>query len=192
LSAGFLADRSRRIALVSLFAVIILISKSIFPPPSDDAFVFLQTMLLILSAFLMGPPGATYVSTLSGVLKALLTGPFAPLTVALSVLYGLLVDGFVLIFRARPKGRSVSYTRVVSAATVSTTIEGVVSYVTSVLILQLPIPTDPVIDGTILVGGILSGMIGGWLAAFVWKRYLFPKPAESPTEPAKKPLSVAQ
>ncbi len=190
LSAGFLADRSRRIALVSLFAVIVFISKSVLPPPSDDAFVFFQTMLLILSAFLMGPPGATYTSTLSGVLKAMVTGSFAPLTVALAVLYGLLVDGSVLLFRARPKGRSVSYARVVGAAAVSTTIEGVVGYVSSVLVLQLPIPNDPVIDMSILVGGIVSGLIGGWLAAFVWKRYLFPKPAQSPEEPEKKAMPV--
>ncbi|HVP23019.1 MAG TPA: hypothetical protein VMS77_03810 [Conexivisphaerales archaeon] len=191
MSVGFLADRSRRTALVSLFAVIIFISKSVFPPPSDDAFVFFQTMLLILSAFLMGPPGATYTSTLSGVLKALVTGSFAPLTVALAVLYGLLIDGFVLLFRARPKGRDVSYARVVSAAAFSTSIEGTVGYVSSVMILQLPIPNDFVIDMSILAGGIISGLIGGWLAAFVWKRYLFPKPAEASVEPEKKAVPVA-
>jgi hypothetical protein len=176
---------------VSLFAVIIFGSKSIFPPPSDDAFVFVQVMLLVLSAFLMGAPGATYVSALSGVLKSLITGSFAPFTVGLAVLYGLMVDGFVIIFRARPKGRGVSYPRVVGAATVSTAIEGLVGYLITVPVFQLAIPSNLMIDASILIGGIVSGIIGGWLAAFVWKRYLFPKSADPPVEAERKTVTAS-
>ena len=188
MSVGLLADRSRRIALVSLFAVIIFLSKSILPPPSDDAFVFVQVTLLLLSAFLMGAPGATYVSTLGGVLKSLTTGSFAPFTVGLAVLYGLMVDGFVVLFRARPKGRGVSYPRVVGAAALSTALEGLIGYFVTVPIFQLAIPSNLVIDASILIGGTLSGIIGGWLAAFVWKRYLFPKPANTPAEEERKAI----
>lgn len=190
MSVGLLADRSRRIALVSLFAVIIFGSKSILPPPSDDAFVFVQVMLLLLSTFLMGVPGATYVSTLSGVLKSLITSSFAPFTVGLAVMYGLMVDGFVVLFRARPKGLAVSYPRVVGAATLSTAIEGLLGYLITVPIFQLPIPSSLVIDASILIGGTVSGIIGGWLAAFVWKRYLFPKPAVSPVEAERKTVTA--
>jgi hypothetical protein len=165
--------------------------KSLLPSPSDDSFLFLQTMLLVLSAFLMGPPGATYLSTLSGVLKAMVTGAFAPLTVALSLLYGLLVDGSIPLLRARSKGRSVSYPRVVGAVAVSTTVEGIVGYVSSVVIQRLPIPSNFAIDMSILAGGIISGLIGGWLAAFVWRRYLFPKSAKTLAEPEKKAVTIA-
>jgi hypothetical protein len=190
MSGGPLADRSRRIALVSLFAVIIFGSKVILPPPSDDAFVFVQVMLLLLSTFLMGAPGATYVSTLSGVLKSLATGSFAPFTVGLAVMYGLMVDGFVLLLRARPKGGSVSYPRVMGAATLSTAIEGLLGYLITVPIFQLPVPSGLLIDASILIGGTFSGVIGGWLAAFIWKRYLFPRPAGSPPDDMRKGVTL--
>ena len=101
MNEGPLGSRSRRLALVSFFTIIIFILKSVLPPPSDDASVFIQIMLLVLSTFLMGALGATYVSTLSGLLKSLIIGWFAPFTLGLGVLYRLLVDGSVVLFRAR-------------------------------------------------------------------------------------------
>jgi hypothetical protein len=176
LSARLIMGSSRRIALVAILSVIVFVSKSILPPPEDDAFVFIQAMVLLLSTFYLGVPGATYVSTLSGVLKALITGGFAPFTIGLGLLYGLLVDGFVVLLKAAPKDGRLSYRRVIGAATVSTAIEGIVGYTVTVPLFQLAIPSSMMIDLGILVGGIVSGLIGGWLAAFAWKRYLAPKP----------------
>jgi hypothetical protein len=42
-----------------------------------------------------------------------------------------------------------------------------------------------IIDASMLVLGVVSGLVGGWLAAFLWKRYIFPRRAETPAEEQK-------
>lgn|GEM_PF-357704 len=167
-----LGSRSRRLALASLFSVIIFLSKAGLPSPFDKAFLVVQALLLVLGAFLLGFTGATYISTLSGLLLSLWRAQFAPFTVGLSVLYGLLVDVFVVGLRAIGAGGAVSTKKTVVASALSTAITGLVSYYVTVWVFQLPIPTDLLVDLGILAGGIVGGFVGGWLAAFVWGRYI--------------------
>jgi hypothetical protein len=167
-----LTSKSRRLALASLFAVIIFLSKAFLPPPIDDMFLIVQILLLVTSALLMGPPGATYVSTLSGILKSVVTAGLAPFTIGLAVLYGVLTDGLLVAFRARGAGGEVRTTRTALAAGVSTALTGLISYYVTVGLFQLNLPGSFMIDMAILLGGTISGFIGGWAATFIWKRYL--------------------
>ncbi len=55
--------------------------------------------------------------------------------------------------------------------TISTATTGLISYYTTAIFTSI-VPNNPAIDITILVYGVVSGAVGGYLAVKVWKRNL--------------------
>jgi hypothetical protein len=86
--------------------------------------------------------------------------------------------------------RTVSKKNERRAATRSTATEGFLGYFITVPVFQMVIPSSLTIDASILIGGTISGMIGGWLTAFVWNRHLFPRPADGPIEAERKTVAA--
>ena len=159
---------SRRYALAAVFGAVIFASKIFAPTPMKDSVIVVQALFLGLGALLLTPLGATLVATVGGLLTASYTSQFAFFTIVFAVIYGLLVDGLISIFRARVNETEISAHRFALAITMSTAIIGFIAYGTTIALGLLP--RNPPAELFILVGGILSGLMGGYLDVIIWRR----------------------
>ncbi len=75
-----MASRSRRIAVASLFGVLVWIILGFLPAPTSDYFIAVEACLLALSFLVVGRGGATYVGAVSGLLISVVKRPSSPLT----------------------------------------------------------------------------------------------------------------
>jgi hypothetical protein len=133
-----------------------------------DSVIVVQALLLGLGALLLTPFGATLVATVGGLLTASYTSHLALFSVVFAVIYGLLVDGLIAIFRARTSETEINAHRFALAITVSTAVIGFIAFGTTVALGLLP--RNPPAEVIILIGGILSGLAGGYLDVIIWRR----------------------
>jgi len=165
-----------------MFGVAVFISKIALPYPFDKALIVFQALFLALGALLIGVMGATYVSLVGGVLTAFWRASMALFTLAFALMYGLLVDSLILVFKAKSSKGDVSSSRMVAAVTVSTGIVGLTSYYVTVFVVPI-ITRSPtvvyiagfainVVEVAILIAGLVNGLIAGYVASYVWKRNL--------------------
>ncbi len=164
-------SRSQRVALAALFGVMISISKIFVPSPIVHGMVVFQAMFLELGFLMLGPSGATFVGLIGGLLTALWRMPLSPFTIAFALVYGLLVDALSILFRVRISMGELRLRRLISAVALSTTLTGLASYYTTVYVVEL-LPRNPLLEAGVLAAGVISGLIGGYLAALVWRRAL--------------------
>lgn len=160
---------TRRITLLTLFSVLIFVSKTFLPSPIDKMLIVIQALFLALSSLMSRPLGATIVAALGAALTVLIRPSLAHLTIIFALTYGLLTDAFTYILRVKSTEGDVKVNRLVATMTISTTITGLASYYTTVHILAV-LPRNPILEITILVTGVISGMVGGYLAVLIWKR----------------------
>jgi len=158
----------RKLALATIFGVIVFIFETVLPTPIDKAFTIIQAMLLSLGYLLLGVPGATYISLIGGSLTALWRTPLAPFTIAFALLYGLLIDSLSWVLKARGIKGDVKERNLIVAVTLSTIIVGLASYFTAVIFALLP--RNPLMEITILALGVVSGLLGGYLSIVIWKK----------------------
>ncbi len=162
------SNRSRRVALASLFGVLILVTNGFIPAPTSDFLIILEAFLLALSFLVVGIGGATYVGIVAGLLITLVT--VAPLNLVFAAAFGILVDATGFAFKAKV-GAEAKTTRLVAALTLSTGVVGFAAYYITAVLTNI-VPNELVLDASILGFGIVSGAAGGFLAAKVWNRYL--------------------
>ncbi len=166
-----MASSTRRIALASLFGVLILAINGFIPAPSSDYLIIFQAILLALSYLIVGMGGATYVGLVSGLLITAVKLSFFPYDLVFSLMFGVMVDALCLAMRVKDGSRARAW-RLTLAMTISTGIVGFVAYyVTAVSVLKL-VPNDFFLDLTVLIFGVVSGGIGGLIAARLWNRNL--------------------
>ena len=160
---------TRKLATASLFAVIIAIAKGpILPPPTGDLLVAVEALLLGLGFVLIGFGGATFIGAIAGLLINLIEPGFWAFPFLLAALYGLQVDVFSSLFRAR-RGADVSTSRMVASLTLSSATTGPIAYYATVS--AGLVPSSPVGFYLFLVAyGIVSGAIGAYLAVKLWNR----------------------
>ena len=99
----------------------------------------------------------------------------AVFTVIFATGYGLLIDGLTWIFKAKSNDTEINSHRFALAVTVSTGVIGLVTYGTTIALGLLP--RNPPAEIFVLVGGTVSGLIGGYLSIIIWRRavrYLIP------------------
>jgi hypothetical protein len=154
--------------LATLFGVLVFIFETILPTPIDKVFTVFQATLLSLGYLLLGVLGATYIALIGGLLTAIWRTSFAPFTIAFALLFGLLIDAFCWILKARGIDDDVKERNLILAVTISTIIVGLSSYSASVVFGLLP--RNPFMEIAVLALGILSGMIGGHLSIILWKK----------------------
>lgn len=159
---------SRRLALAAIFGAVIFTSKVFAPTPVKDSVIVVQALLLGLGALLLSPLGATLVATIGGLLTASWNAQLAVFTVAFAAGYGLLIDALIWTFKARTTRTEINARRFTLAITLSTAIIGFIAYGTTVALGLLP--RNPTAEVFILAGGILSGLLGGYLGVVVWRR----------------------
>jgi hypothetical protein len=166
-----LRQLTRRVAIATIFGVLIFLTKTILPSPVNKVIVIVQALLLALGALLLEKMGATYVAVVGGFLTAMWNLALVPFTFFFAILFGMLVDGAFFLFRVDIVEGRVKANRLVAAMTVSTMLVGILSYYTTVHLLEL-IPRNLVMEVVIIVMGTISGAVAGYIAALVWNERL--------------------
>jgi len=167
------AEKTRRISLIALFGVAVFTSKALtafLPPPIDKMLVAPQALFLALGALLSRRFGGTMVAAIGAVLTIFMKPSLAIFTLAFALIYGILTDGFVLIFHVKTSNGDVRQKRLVFAVTLSTALSGLASYSTSVL-LELVL-RNPILEIIVFVGGVINGLLGGYIAVLMWRKAL--------------------
>jgi len=165
-----LAVSTRRIALGGIFGAMILAVNGFIPAPTSDFLIVFQSFLLAISFLVLGKGGATYVGVVSGVLITAMKISFFPLDLVFSIMFGVLVDILAVALRAKDDGRAKSL-RLVFCMMLSTGIVGFIAYYLTAVMTNL-VPNEFFLDLTVLLFGVVSGAIGGAVAARVWNRSL--------------------
>jgi hypothetical protein len=163
--------KTKRVALATTFGVIVFLSKTFLPSPIDKMFTVVHALLLALGALLLGRMGATYISVIGGVLTALWRTAMAPFTLIFAVAYGLFVDIFFFILEVNTAEGNVKTSRLVASMAISTALVGVISYYTTVHLVEL-LQESPILELIILVMGTLNGTVAGCFASIIWNMYL--------------------
>jgi len=148
----------------------ILAVNGFIPAPTSDFLIVLQSFLLALSFLVLGKGGATYVGVVSGVLITAVKISFFPLDLVFSIMFGVVVDILAVALRAKEGGRAKSL-RLVVCMMLSTGIVGFIAYYVTAVLTNL-VPNEFFLDLTVLLFGVVSGAIGGAVAARVWNRSL--------------------
>jgi len=161
--------KSKRLALATFLGVLIFVSKIPLVTPLDKAAIVVQALLLPLGYLVIGKLGATYVSIVGGLLTAILRPALSPFTLLFALLYGLLTDGFCILFKVRAS--QLKTLRLTLSMGVSTALIGLISYYATVYAFPL-LPRNPIMELVILVSGTLCGLVGGYVAAKIWRKYL--------------------
>jgi len=159
---------TRNLALGTLFGVMVFIFEILLPTPMDKAFTFFQAMLLSLGYLLIGVPGATFISLVGGSLTAIWRAPLAPFTLGFALLFGGLIDVFCSVLRVRDNEGNVKQVRLLLAVALSTMITGCSGYYITIMFDLMPL--DTTLGNLILIAGIISGIVGGYLSLILWKR----------------------
>lgn len=164
---------TRKLATATLFGVAIAVVKGPFQPPYADFLIIIEAPILGLCFLLLGKGGATYTEVINGILQSVVKASFFPFSLVIALLYGVQVDLFCSVFRAK-QGSSASSKRMVAALSLSSIITGVLAAYTSIALGV--VPYDPsllvYVYVPIVIWGVLSGAAGGFLAARIWDRNL--------------------
>ena len=171
---------TRKLTTATLFGVAIAVVKAPFTFPVTDYLIIIEVPFLALSFLLLGRGGATYTGLVNGLLQSAFKASFFPYDLLFAVGYGVLVDlfGSVLVPRGDTK---TSARRLAAALGLASTVLGVsIAYVFLALNLSTGIDlsgysTTEVVEVVyvpIVVWGILSGALGGYLSARLWDRNL--------------------
>jgi len=174
---------TRKLATATLFGVIIALVKSPFTFPITDYLIIVEVPILALSFLLLGRGGATYTGLVNGVLQSAVKVSFFPYDLIFAVSYGALVDIFGTLLKVRTAEKA-NARRLALALGLASTVLGVsIAYVFLALNLSPGINISgystttllEVIYGPIVVWGIISGTLGGYISDRVWEKNLKPR-----------------
>lgn len=165
-----MVSNTRRVALASLFGALTFVSLGFLPAVYSDYLIAIEAFFLALAFLVVGRGGATYTGVVAGLLIGAVNLSFFGLDVVFAVIFGLLTDGFGVVLGAKV-GSKAKVSRLVLAMTLSTAIVGFIAYYVTAVMTDL-VPNLFLLDVTILVFGVGSGALGGFLAAWIWNRYL--------------------
>lgn len=160
--------RSQHIALISVFGVLVFISKMVLPTPFDKMIVIVQALLLALGSLILDKVGATSVACIGGLLTTLWRPMYAPFSLLFALIYGLLVDLSFKIFKVK-KPDGVRTIRAVISLALSTALIGLPS---SILMVEWEVmPRIPGLYAFIVIIGIVNGALAGYFSSSIWNKY---------------------
>lgn len=174
---------TRKIATATIFGVVIALVKAPFTFPITDYLIIVEVPILALSFLLLGKGGATYTGLVNGLLQSVVKVSFFPYDLIFGVSYGALVDVFGTILKVRNEEKA-NTRRLVLALGLASTVLGVsIAYVFLALNLSPGIGLSSystatlleVVYGPIVVWGIVSGALGGYISDRVWEKNLKPR-----------------
>jgi hypothetical protein len=173
---------TRKLTTATLFGVVIAVVKAPFTFPVTDYLIIIEVPILALSFLLLGRGGATFTGFVNGVLQSAVKVSFFPYDLLFAVAFGALVDVFGTLLNVRAEGKA-SARRLAIALGLASTVLGVsIAYVFLALNLSpsLGISTSgystvgliEIVYVPIVVWGIASGALGGFVSARVWEKNL--------------------
>ena len=182
---------SRKLVTATLLGVLIAVVKGPFTFPVTDYLIIVEVPILAISFLLLGRGGATYTGFVNGVLQSAIKTSFFPYDLVFAVSYGALVDIFGTLLNVRTEGKT-SVRRLVVALTLASMVLGVsIAYAFLALNLSPSLGLSnystswlvEVVYLPIVVWGVLSGALGGYVSARIWERNLRPRfqPLRGPT-----------
>ena len=178
-----MTQKPKRLFITALFGSIIFVVNVFLPPPINYVLIVVQAVLLALSGLFI-KAGASYVGAVGGLLTALGSPALGPFTFLFSFLFGVLVDGFLFIFRITASPEGVNRNRLMAAMAFSTMLIGLISYSAFALFPQfipfakefssagLFIQRSTMLDALVLFMGPATGIVAGYAAAYLWNKYL--------------------
>jgi hypothetical protein len=174
---------SRKLITATLFGVLIAAVKAPFTFPVTDYLIIIEVPILALSFLLLGRGGATYTGLVNGLIQTAVKTNFFPYDLVFAVSFGALVDIFGGLLHVRD-GDHTSAKRMMAALGLASTVLGVgIAFVFLEFNLNLGIDLSgysmvgllEIIYVPIVVWGIISGVLGGFISARVWERNLKPR-----------------
>ncbi len=174
---------TRKLATATLFGVAIAIVKAPFTFPITDYLIIVEVPILALSFLLLGRGGATYTGLVNGVLQTAVKASFFPYDLIFAISYGALVDIFGTLLKVRTQEKA-NARRLALALGLASTVLGVsIAYVFLALNLSPGINISSystttlleVVYGPIVIWGIISGTLGGYISDRVWEKNLKPR-----------------
>ncbi len=171
---------TRKLATATLLGVVIAVVKAPFTFPITDYLIIVEVPMLALSFLLLGKGGATYTGLVNGVLQSAVKVSFFPYDLLFAISYGALVDIFGTILHVRNEGRTSTWRLTVALGLASTVLGVSIAYVFLALNLSSGLGITGFSTATlvevvyvpIVVWGIVSGALGGFLSARVWEKNL--------------------
>ena len=172
---------SRKLITATLLGVVVFLIKGPLLAPYADFLLIFEALMVGLGFAILGRGGATYVELVNGLLltvyEAVTVPALAPFVLPLALLFGILIDVFGSLLKARVAGE-VRPKMLAAAVTISSGITGVLAYYATLpaLISLNFMPNNPSTDFeiglVIIVIGVVEGLAGGLLAARIWERNL--------------------
>jgi hypothetical protein len=146
--------------------------------------IVVEAVLLALSGLFIRKVGATYVGAVGGLLTALGSPALGPFTFLFTLIFGVLVDFFFLIFGINASHQRVNRNRLMASMAVSTMLIGILSYSAFAFLPQfvplakefsgigLFIQRSTMLDALVLFMGPVTGIVAGYAASYLWNKYL--------------------
>jgi hypothetical protein len=161
--------RAYNLAIAALFSSAIFVEKILAPPPYDKFFsIFIESLLLCIGFMVLGFIGPISIGFISGLLLASVRGFLAPFTIILASIYGLLISFFSKLLKVR-EDLSARGVRLALSSGIASAVTGTLG---TVVVFMLGLAIHPLIIASIFIAGLAQGVLGGYLAAILWNRFL--------------------
>jgi hypothetical protein len=163
-----------------LFGVAIAAVKGPFTFPVTDYLIIIEVPILALSFLLLGRGGATYTGFVNGLIESAIKVGFFPYDLLFGTAFGVLVDVFGTVLHVRRDGKTSSQRLALALGLASTVLGVSIAYAFLVLNLNPGIDLSKYSTTTLLevvyvpivIWGIASGGIGGFISARIWEKNL--------------------
>jgi hypothetical protein len=181
---GHTTHKINQLILTALFGSIIFVVNVFLPPPLNYVLIVVEAVLLALSGLFIRKIGATYVGAVGGLLTAIGNPALGPFTFFFTLIFGMLVDAFMYIFKITGSREGVNRNRLMAVMALSTMLIGILSYSAFALFPQfipfakefsgigLFIQRSTMLDAMVLFMGPVTGIVAGYAASYLWNKYL--------------------
>lgn len=164
---------TRKLALVTSFGALYYVYRQatlyLLPPPLPDFLILPVLIVLALSYLVVGLGGATYSAAIAGLLLSATEAAFIPFTILLALLFGVTIDIFSHILHVKTNPEGLRKFRLALALAISSSITGLTAFYATIT--ANAVPYQFMIDASIIVVGVVSGAIAGYLVTKIWRRY---------------------
>jgi hypothetical protein len=164
-------QKAYRLFIISLFGSIMFVTRVFVPSPIDKILIVVDAVLLALSSLFIKTAGATYVGAVGGILTSLWRPALIPFSIIYELLFGVMVDASLILFRVKATNEGVNRNRLMIAMAVNTLLIGFITYFASTIFPQIVVQSQA-LDMIVAFMGPVTGAVAGYAAAYLWNKYL--------------------